>query len=53
MLASMQCNYLLKWAWSGSLNLKLKFEIPSTTFEQLKLCTHDFPLVDYVKHFCR
>ena len=34
--------YPLKWAWSGSRDLNLKFGTPSITFERLKLRTPNF-----------
>jgi len=35
-------NWPLKWAWSGSRDLNLKFGTPSITFELIKLRTPNF-----------
>ena len=35
-------NYPLKWAWSGSRDLNLKFGTPSITFERIKLRISNF-----------
>ena len=35
-------NYPLKWAWSGSRDLNLKFATPSITLERIKIRTPNF-----------